>query len=52
MLYGFKSWENGMLHLRVEGYPKWRFVFYTEREAVREYRKRFHLERRKIHWLE
>lgn len=41
------AWE-----IHVEGYPRWRFMDYTKREAIRQYRRQFHLVGRRIEWCD
>ena len=40
---------NGMKIIKVDGYPEWKYIFYSWKEAERLYRERFNLKNKKLH---
>jgi len=41
-----------MLIIHVEGFPRWRYMDYTKREAIRQYRRQFGLVGKHITWCD
>jgi hypothetical protein len=54
MLYGtiYRARHNGMITIQVDGCKEWHFMCYSMKEAIREYRRRFNLVRKHIHFID
>jgi hypothetical protein len=39
---------NGWIKIKVDGYPQMRYLYYSEREAIKRYRELFNLKYRRI----
>lgn len=39
---------NGWIKIKVDGYPQRRYLYYSEREAIKHYRETYGLKYRKI----
>lgn len=52
MLNGYARFENGWFVVKVEGFPRMRFLWYSKREALRKYREAYNLKYKKIIWLD
>lgn len=51
MLYGVITRdEYNNVILKVQGYPRMIYIFYSLREAIRRYRQEYNLQRRHIEW--
>lgn len=51
MLTGYVWFENGWVFVKVEGFPRVRYLWYNKREAVKKYRETHGLKYRKINWM-
>lgn len=49
-MYGHKEYSNGGIVIQVDGFPRWRFFYYTMKSAEKEYRERFDLKYKRITW--
>ena len=50
MLYGHIEQYNGWIFIKVDGYPRMKYLWYSKREAVARYRELNNLKRCKINW--
>ena len=48
MLHGIKYYYEGWFFIRVDGFEKMRFLWYSEREAIKRYREAHNLKYKKI----
>ena len=53
MLYGMIDKDRyGNYIVRVDGFPKCKFIYYTKREAIKQYRDWHKLQRKRINFLD
>ncbi len=50
MLEGSKWFSEGVYNIKVAGFPRIRFIWYSRREAEKQYREQFNLKHKKIKW--
>lgn len=50
MLWGHIEKYNGWIFIRVDGYPRMKYLWYSEREALKRYREEYSLKHKKINW--
>ncbi len=51
MLFGTITHANGVIGIKVDGFPSMKYIFYTEREAKRNYRIDNKLQNKRIEWI-
>lgn len=49
-MYGYKGYSDGVIVIKVDGFPRERFFFYSMREAEKKYRESHGLKHKKITW--
>lgn len=50
MLDGFIGKIDGVWVIKVDGFPRMRFFFYSKREALARYREAYDLQHKRITW--
>ena len=50
MLEGVKRYRDGFYVIKVDGFPQVRYLWFSRRDAEREYREQFNLKYKRIYW--
>ena len=52
MLCGSRFYDSGWYVIKVDGFPRMQYLWYSKREALRRYREKFGLQHIKVKWFE